>query len=238
MSPNEKAKLENISKRSLYSKGVMPSAISYCFKILNQHLQGENILEMGPAEGVMTELLVGLNRNLTAIEGSTIFCESLLERFPNITVVNSLFEEYRPNERYDTIIMGHVLEHVQDPVQVLKNASFWLKPNGRIFAAVPNSNSLHRQAAVLMGLLPSVDSLNNMDLQHGHRRVFSPLTFKKIFLEAELNIDLFGGYWIKPLSNMQIEENWTADMLNAFMELGERYPEIAGEIYIVASNNS
>jgi 2-polyprenyl-3-methyl-5-hydroxy-6-metoxy-1,4-benzoquinol methylase len=238
MSPNEKVKLENISKRSQYSIGVMPSAINYCFKILIQHLQGENILEMGPAEGVMTELLVGLKRNLTVIEGSTIFCESLLERFPKITVVNSLFEEYCPNERYDTIIMGHVLEHVQDPVQVLKNASFWLKPHGRIFAAVPNSNSLHRQAAVLMGLLPGVDSLNNMDLQHGHRRVFSPLTFKKIFLEAELNIDLFGGYWIKPLSNMQIEESWTEDMLNAFMELGERYPEIAGEIYIVASNNS
>ena len=45
---------------------------------------------------------------------------------------------------------------------------------------------------------------------------------------------MFGGYWIKPLSNGQIEQNWTAEMLEAFMELGERYPDIAGEIYVVA----
>jgi hypothetical protein len=40
---------------------------------------------------------------------------------------------------------------------------------------------------------------------------------------------------IKPISNAQIEETWTSEMLDAYMILGERYPEIAGEIYIVAS---
>ena len=37
------------------------------------------------------------------------------------------------------------------------------------------------------------------------------------------------------MSNRQIEEAWTPPMLAAFMELGERYPEIAAEIYVVAS---
>lgn len=47
---------------------------------------------------------------------------------------------------------------------------------------------------------------------------------------------MFGGYWLKPVSNGQIEENWTGKMVEAFMKLGERYPDIAAEIYIIAKN--
>ena len=56
------------------------------------------------------------------------------------------------------------------------------------------------------------------------------------FMSAGLRIDVFGGYWLKPLSNSQIESQWTQAMLDAFMQLGERYPDIAGEIYVLASN--
>jgi len=49
---------------------------------------------------------------------------------------------------------GHVLEHVDDPVAVLRLVKSWLKPGGRVLAAVPNARSIHRQAAVIMGLLP------------------------------------------------------------------------------------
>ena len=39
---------------------------------------------------------------------------------------------------------------------------------------------------------------------------------------------------MKPLSNAQIESQWTPQMLEAFFQLGERYPDIAAEIYVVA----
>jgi hypothetical protein len=109
-----------------------------------------------------------------------------------------------------------------------------LHPQGRILAAVPNSRSLHRQAAVIMGLLEREDQLNDLDRHHGHRRVYNPESFRQDFLKAGLDIEVFGGYWLKPLSNGQIEETWTPQMLQAFMQLGERYPDIAGEIYVIA----
>ncbi len=40
---------------------------------------------------------------------------------------------------------------------------------------------------------------------------------------------------VNSLSNAQIDKFYTREMINAFLELGEEYPEIAGEIYIVAS---
>jgi len=235
MSSEEEEKLQRISETSLYSAGVMPLAIGYCFRILCRHLLGENLLEMGPAEGVMTELLATTGKSMTVVEGSALFCKGLQARFPQAQVINALFEDFEPTEQFDTIIMGHVLEHVQDPVDILLRAQGWLKPGGLIFAAVPNAQSLHRQAAVIMGMLPKVDALNAMDLHHGHRRVFNPETFRLAFTQAGLQVDIFGGYWLKPLANGQIESHWNSAMIEAFMQLGERYPDIAGEIYIVAS---
>jgi 2-polyprenyl-3-methyl-5-hydroxy-6-metoxy-1,4-benzoquinol methylase len=232
----EKNKLQEISEISLYSAGVMQSAIQYCFEILSRHLSGDQVLELGPAEGVMTDLLVKTGKAITVVEGSKLFCDDLKSRFPKVDVIHSLFEEYEPNKSFDMIVLGHVLEHVEDPIGVMEKAKAWIKPGGKIFAAVPNAHSLHRQAAVVMGLLQEEIELNALDIHHGHRRVFNPESFKAVFSGADLEIEIFGGYWLKPLSNGQIESSWNPEMLKAFMLLGERYPNIAGEIYVVSSD--
>ena len=77
--------------------------------------------------------------------------------------------------------------------------------------------------------------MNEMDMHHGHRRVFNPETFRQVFHGANLKIEAFGGYWLKPISNGQIEASWSDAMLDAFFQLGERYPDIAAEIYVVAT---
>ena len=234
MKDRELDRLDKIAKDSWYAKGVSTKMVEYSFEVFSRHIVGGNILEMGPAEGVMTPLLLSICESLTLLEGAKEFCDDLRARYPTATVVHSLFEDYAPSERYDYIILGDVLEHVENPEAIISQASDWLKPGGKIIAAVPNSQSLHRQAAVLMGLLKTEDSLNEMDVHHGHRRVFNPISFKAAFLQAGLTIEHFGGYWMKPLSNGQIEATWTPEMLKAFLKLGEQYPEIAAEIYIVA----
>ncbi len=236
MSLTEKEHLERISQNSLYAAGVNSDTIRYSFKIAQRYLTGDTLLELGPAEGVMTDLFAQTGKKMTLVEGSETFCTDLRRRHPQAEVVNALFEEFEPTQTYDTIVLGHVLEHVQDPVAIMKRVKNWATPGtGRIFAAVPNARSLHRQAAVIMGLLPQEDALNELDKHHGHRCVFNPESFRNVFYQAGLKIEVFGGYWLKPVSNKQIEENWTPEMLAAFMQLGERYPDIAGEIYVVAT---
>ena len=183
----------------------------------------------------MTDLLVTLEQPFTVVEGSGLFCQDIKARHPQVNVENFLFEDFDPRHRFESILLGHVLEHVDDPIGILRRAASWLSPSGRIMAAVPNSRSLHRQAAVIMDMLPFEEALNEADLHHGHRRVYNPETFRRDFSEAGFKIEIFGGYWLKPVSNSQIEQTWTPSMLEAFMRLGERYPDIAGEIYIVAT---
>ena len=77
------------------------------------------------------------------------------------------------------------------------------------------------------------DQLNESDVIHGHKRVYNIRLLNNHFLEADLNIISSGGYWLKPLSNSQLEKSWSDEMLSAFMTLGESYPEISAEIYVV-----
>ena len=235
-SETELQNLDNIASDTWYGRGVGADMVKYSARVFGRHLRPGSILELGPAEGIMTEQLAKLDRPLTVVEGAASFCDDLRARFPEIVVVHSLFEEFQPAQQFDNIIMGHVLEHVEDPVEVLRLGKTWLAPGGRALTAVPNSRSIHRQAAVAMGLLPFEEALNETDLHHGHRRVFNPETFRQVFNESDLRIDFFGGYWLKPVSNGQIEESWTPEMLAAFMRLGERYPDVAAENYIVAGS--
>ena len=224
-----------MAQRSRFAAGVNADVIAYAWRVFSRYLRPGSILELGPAEGVMTALLAQTGQQITAVEGSAVFFEALTARFPQIHFHNALFEEFDTEERFENIVLGHVLEHVAEPPAILRKCRGWLASGGRIFANVPNSRSLHRQAAVLMGLLPFEEALNETDLQHGHRRVFNPETFRLAFLQAGLRIELFGGFWLKPLSNAQIEAGWTPQMVDAFLALGERYPDVAGEIYVVAA---
>lgn len=235
--PNTLESLDAIAQKSLYCDGPSFATIQYSFEIAKRHIKGKKILEMGPAEGVMTDLLVKEYENITVVEGSKKFCEDLKKRYPvQLDVHHSLFETFEPKQKFDAIILGHVIEHVDNPDEVIAKAKKWLNKGGIIFAAVPNAQSIHRQAAAVMGILPTETSLNELDIHHGHKQIFTPIAFRNVFLDAGMKIDTYGGYWLKPVSNGQIQESWTPEMLHAFMVIGERYPDIAGEIYVVASN--
>lgn len=231
----EKLRLETIAKNSKYAQGANGWTTEYSFKLVKRFLHGNSILEMGPAEGLMTNFLYDTNKDLTIVEASEKFCKYLSRKYPNAHVNNSLFEDFSPKEKYDNVILGHVLEHIDDPKLLLHRIKNWLNPNGLVLCAVPNSRSLHRQAAVLMGLLNFESDLNEADRHHGHRRVYNPETFRSEFLNSGYKIDFFGGYWIKPFSNKQCEETHSPEMIDAFMQLGERYPDISAEIFIAAS---
>jgi 2-polyprenyl-3-methyl-5-hydroxy-6-metoxy-1,4-benzoquinol methylase len=228
-----KSKLNEVASQSLYTTFTNSNTILYSFKIFSRFLKIGKLLELGPAEGLMTQHLLDFDPELTVIEGSSLFAEKLKQKYPTLNVINSLFEEAELEGTFDFIILGHVLEHVSDPVLLLQVIKKWLVPNGKVLCAVPNAQSLHRQAAVEMGLLDSIFSQSEKDLHHGHLRIYTPETFKLDFINAGYEIDYFGGYWLKPISDKQIEESWTQEMLSAFLKLGESYPEIAAEIYIV-----
>ncbi|WP_226971937.1 bifunctional 2-polyprenyl-6-hydroxyphenol methylase/3-demethylubiquinol 3-O-methyltransferase UbiG [Thermosynechococcus sp. CL-1] len=230
-------RLDNVASDSWYTLPTAIATIEYSYQVFRRYFPQplNRILEIGPAEGIMTQLLINDGVKPDILEGSKIFAENLRQQFPDLQIYNSLIENFQPVCFYDVIILGHVLEHVDDPVLILSTIRNWLVPKtGVILAAVPNARSIHRQAAVVMGLIPHEETMSEKDIHHGHRRIYTPETFRRDFTLAGLSIEFFGGYWLKPLSDRQLEESWTPEMLRAFMKLGERYPDIAAELVIVA----
>jgi len=233
---SESTRLDQIAEDSRYARGVLEVSTRFSYEVMLPFIRGRRVLEMGPAEGLVTERLATMDISLTVVDGSQQFCDDISTRLPAVEVVCSLFEDYFPEAPFDTIICGHVLEHVESPDDVVAMMKQWLAPDGVIFAAVPNSMSVHRQLAVHMGLLKSENSLNELDLLQGHRRVFSPSEFLSVFERAGLSVLERGGYWFKSVSNSQIEEYYSPSMVDATMKLGQLYPEIAAEIFVVCVN--
>lgn len=231
----EKKSLEKIAEEIRYSKGFNGRLMYYRFLTLRRYFKGEICLELGCADGLMTQFIVNYFKKVIAVDGSSKFCEITRNKVkaPNLEIVCSLFESYKADDKFDTIIMAHILEHVKDPTLILRKVKNWLKDDGVVLIDVPNANSIHRQAGVKMGLLKRVTELNELDKKLGHRRVYTWGTFRKDIKQAGLEIKEMGGVFLKPFTNSQIEQWFTVEMMDAFYELGKEYPEIAAEIYAV-----
>ena len=209
--------------------------IEFRYRTWKQRLVGPKGLELGPAEGVMTKFLLDDFESLTVVDAAS----NLLNRIPdadNLVKIHSLFEDFDPEEKFNSIIMEHILEHVDDPAMLLKRAKDWLLPDGKMYLGVPNGNSFHRLAAVKMGLLGNQCQLNNRDIKQGHRRVYTHETFRNDIEASELHIIEMGGVFFKPLSNSQIDSVWTNEMIEGFYQLGKDFPEYAADIFCVCSN--
>lgn len=201
---------------------------------LKPYFKGVNLLELGPAMGHMTKFLVNDFENVSVVEGSKELLD-LIPDYDNIEKHHSYFEEFETDKKFDTIIMSHVLEHIENPIKILKLISLWLSENGVIIISVPNSKSFHRLAAVEMGLLESEYELNQRDLDLGHYRVYDLNSLKKDIIESSLKIIDEGGVFLKPVSNGQIDDNWTDQMIDGFYKLGKKFPEFCAEIFVVCT---
>jgi 2-polyprenyl-3-methyl-5-hydroxy-6-metoxy-1,4-benzoquinol methylase len=233
MSGNEHERVESLSDWYLEEQlDFDKRLIRYRYETIKPKLVGSRGLELGPAEGEMTQFLVKDFEELTIVEGSA----DLLAQIPthaNLIKVHALFEEFQPGHPFDSIILEHVLEHVDDPVDMLSRVKNWLSPNGKLFLGVPNGNSIHRLVAVKMGLLDNSCQLNSRDHALGHRRVYTPETFRADIKKSGLKVHEMGGVYFKPLSNAQIQDHWSEEMIQGFYELGKDFADIAAEIYAV-----
>jgi trans-aconitate methyltransferase len=208
--------------------------ISYRYLSIKEYFKGPSCLELGPADGVQTQYLVNDFEHLTIVDGS----KTLLDSIPNtsnLSKVHSLFEDYEPNAKFNTIILEHILEHVEKPVELLTTVKKWLSTEGVMIIGVPNGHSLHRLIGVEMGLLEEPCQLNDRDIALGHRRVYTMDSLKKDIIDSGHKIINTGGVFLKPLSNGQIEKHWDEELIEAFYKIGQQFPNNTAEIYCVCA---
>jgi 2-polyprenyl-3-methyl-5-hydroxy-6-metoxy-1,4-benzoquinol methylase len=206
--------------------------IEFRYRSIKPYIKPGRGLELGSAQGDMTEFLVKHFDTMVSVDGSRELLD-IIPHYPNHKKVHSYFENYEPNETYDTIIMEHILEHVTDPVTLLSRVRTWLAPGGVLIIGVPNAKSFHRLAAVKMNMLKSIYELNERDHEVGHQRVYCTDTLHNDVKKAGLTIIKHGGGFLKPLSNKQINDTWTDEIIEGFYQLGCDFPEHAADIFVI-----
>jgi len=200
-------------------------------------------LEMGSFDGSMTELLMEHVSFLDVVEGSAELSAQVRGRLGSrVRVIHSWFEEFEPSQKYDQIFLVHALEHVDDPVLVLKRAASWLTTGGRLLVAVPNANALSRQIAVKMGVVKSLQAVTEGERKHGHKRTYSLDTLTADFKEAGVTVIDSGGVILKPLSNSQFDSALNANIVSeeyllACDDLAKIWPDFSASVFVVATGS-
>lgn len=94
-------------------------------------------LDVGSSTGFLLSLLKDRGWEVLGVEPSGTSYKSSVAK--DIPTLNTTFEMSRlPESGFDLIVFNHVLEHMDDPISILKKAKKLLKKDGIIFIDVPN----------------------------------------------------------------------------------------------------
>jgi len=206
------------------------------------HFRKGNALEMGSFEGAFTKRLMDHLPDMTCVEASNDAVEKAKQTLKGTDVDfhTSLFEDVSLDKKFKNIFMCHVLEHVEDPVSVLKRVNDeWLDDDGRFFLVCPNANAPSRQIAVKMGLISHNAAVTPGEAEHGHHITYSLDTLERDARAAGLKVVQRSGIFFKALANFQFDKILAAgdiispEYLEGCYDLGHVYPDLCASIFLM-----
>jgi 2-polyprenyl-3-methyl-5-hydroxy-6-metoxy-1,4-benzoquinol methylase len=199
-----------------------------------------NLLELGSFKGDFTKRFIPYFNDITCVEASDEAIQLAKAELGNkIIYINSLFETVTLPKKYDNIILTHVLEHIDNPVALLKRINDeWLSDTGRFFLVCPNANAPSRQIAVKMGLISHNAAVTPAEAEHGHRITYSLDTLERDAKAAGLNVVYRSGIFFKALANFQWDKLLGTDIispeyLEGCYQLGQQYPDLCSSIFLM-----
>lgn len=197
--------------------------------------KGDSLLELGVGHGYSTSRFSKHFKRHVVIDGSPEIIQQFQSNFPdcNASIVESYFETFETSERFDVIVMGFILEHVDDPEFILSRYKKFLKPNGAIYLTVPNAEALNKRLGHEAGLLPSLFQLGEGDKALGHQRLFSVQTLKDLIQKCGYRCDQLEGIFLKPITTKQIQTLELSEaILQGMMTVGVDYPELCVALFM------
>ena len=199
-----------------------------------------NVLELGSFKGDFTKRLLPYFDDITCVEASDESIDIAKRKLGGkVKFINSIFENATLFTRYDNILLTHVLEHIDNPVSLLKRINKeWLTDIGRLFLVCPNANAPSRQIAVKMGIISHNSAITSEEKAHGHRITYTLDTLERDAKAAGLKVIHRSGIFFKALANFQWDKILCTDIispeyLEGCYQLGQQYPDLCSSIFLM-----
>ena len=212
----------------------------YMIRSFEPFFRAGSLLELGSYKGQFTRRLLAHFTDVTCVEASDQAVMEAQESLGDqVQYVNALFEDVALPKKYDNIVLTHVLEHLDDPVRVLKRVNDeWLAEGGRFFLVCPNANAPSRQIAVKMGLISHNAAVTPAEAEDGHRITYSLDTLERDAVAAGLRVVHRSGIFFKALANFQWDRLLQTDIVSKeYLEgcyaLGHQYPDLCASIFLM-----
>lgn len=146
--------------------------------------QDNEVLDVGTSTGYVAKHLVRRGCRVTGIELDPEAARKAEEYCERVIVgdVESLdLGERLGRASFDVIVFGDVLEHLKDPLSVLRRFKPFLRPGGRVIASVPNI----AHGSVRLALLQGRFQYNRLGLlDNTHLRFFTRESLEQMFDDA------------------------------------------------------
>lgn len=100
------------------------------------------LLDVGCGNGIFLDQMKQLGWEVMGVEPDGGAASVAVKKFGLEVFQGSLKEAKFPNGHFHAITLNHVLEHVLDPIELLKECRRVLRPGGKLVVATPNIRSL------------------------------------------------------------------------------------------------
>ena len=243
MNRNYNQEIKNNNDRNYFYGFDIDIMHPFMYESFEKYFVPGDILELGSYDGSFTSHLLNRFCHVDCIEASSVAAEKAITRHgSSVNVLISSFEEASLDKKYENIVLTHVLEHLDEPVGILKRIKKdWLAPNGRIFVVVPNANAPSRQIAVRMGLIDNNSSVTEGEEKHGHRITYSQDTLYHHIRSSGLKVASMEGIFFKALANFQWDKILKTDIISSdyirgCYEFGKIYPDLCASLFALCES--
>lgn len=143
------------------------------------------VLDVGTSEGNLGAILKEQGHSVAGIESNSAAAQKARAHYDSFHVGDIESYDFPYREEFDYILFADVLEHLRDPVSVLRRSLPSLKPTGELIVSIPNVANIAIRTSLLFGRF---DYRDRGILDRTHVRFFTLASLRRMMEDASCRI--------------------------------------------------
>lgn len=155
---------------------------------ISEQINGGSVTDMACGEGYGTAVLARSADRVIGVDANPEAFAHAEAKYGSdkVSIVRDLIESYRPAEKQDAVTFLQTIEHVQEPVKVLRHFASLLTAGGAVYVSTPNLLTLAAEGA---------EKSDNP----WHVKEYKPHEFRELCQEVYEDVEIYGVFHARKL---------------------------------------